>query len=148
MDGFLRSEVMTLRDMEHLFNINKIGKSGVKIEHKKLEYLNAQHIRDQFNYFESDEDKKMCTKEWREVMLATLPKELHSKIKGMSDSKMTSVMDMMKIRIHFYSDLLNHTYFFEAPSYDGPRSKAFLGKLKNQPHEVKIEILQDLTALF
>jgi len=24
-------------------------------------------------------------------------------------------MDMMKIRIHFYHDMNNHTYFFEKP---------------------------------
>ena len=56
-------------------------------------------------------------------------------------------MDMMKIRIHFYSDLLNHTYFFEEPSYENEIGKKFLKKLK-QPNEVKREILQDLITIF
>ena len=41
----------------------------------------------------------------------------------MSDHHMKAVMDMMKIRIHFYPDLINHTYFFEEPVYDHPRAK-------------------------
>lgn len=148
INAFLRSEVMSIKDMELLFNINKVGKSGVKFEQKKLEYLNSMHIRDQFNYYESEEDKKMCTDEWRKVLLATMPSELSSKIRAMSDFKMTSIMDMMKIRIHFYSDLLNHTYFFQDPSLDTKQGKKTLSKLKNQPHAVKAEILQDLITLF
>jgi len=40
----------------------------------------------------------------------------------MSDFKMTKIMDMMKIRIHFYSDLENHTYFWEDPDYTSTQS--------------------------
>ena len=56
-------------------------------------------------------------------------------------------MDMMKIRIHFYKDLLNHTYFFEEPFYDSEHAKKFIKKLK-QPTETKIEILTNLIKLF
>jgi glutamyl/glutaminyl-tRNA synthetase len=56
-------------------------------------------------------------------------------------------MDMMKIRIHFYGDLLNHTYFFEEPTYDTPRAQKFLRKLSNQPNETKCEILNDLITI-
>jgi hypothetical protein len=63
-------------------------------------------------------------------MIETLPKHLHSSIRSMSDSKMINVMDMMKIRIHFYNDLKNHTYFFEDPEYDTARGEKFLNKLK------------------
>jgi len=47
----------------------------------------------------------------------------------MSDLKMVKVMDMMKIRIHFYKDLLKHTYFWEEPEYDSAQGKKFLKKL-------------------
>lgn len=80
-------------------------------------------------------------------MLKTLPEHLHSKIRSMSDTKMTSIMDMMKIRIHFYSDLLNHTYFFEEPVYDSPITSKFMHKLK-QSNEVNSEILKDLLQIF
>ena len=56
-------------------------------------------------------------------------------------------MDMMKIRIHFYSDLNLHTYFFEQPRYDSEIGLKFLKKLK-QPNDVKCEILADLITLF
>jgi hypothetical protein len=56
-------------------------------------------------------------------------------------------MDMMKIRIHFYSDLQHHSYFFEDPKYDNDIGQKFLNKLK-QPNEVKCEILSDLIQLF
>ena len=52
-------------------------------------------------------------------------------------------MDMMKVRIHFYKDLLNHTYFFEDPFYNTEHAKKFVKKLK-QPPEIKIKILYDL----
>lgn len=48
----LRSEVMEMFEMEQLFDIEKIGKSGVKFEEQKLEYLNSMHIRNKFAYFE------------------------------------------------------------------------------------------------
>ena len=47
-------------------------------------------------------------------------------------------MDMMKTRIHFYHDLLAHSYFFEEPTYEGPASEKFLRNLK-RPNEEKIE---------
>ena len=39
-NAVLKHEVMTLDDMEKLFNIDKVGKSGVKFDLMKLEYLN------------------------------------------------------------------------------------------------------------
>ena len=52
-------------------------------------------------------------------------------------------MDLMKIRIHFFKDMCNHTYFFTEPDFDEKISEKFEKKLK-QPHDVKIEILKDL----
>jgi len=38
--------------MEAVFNIEKIGKAGVKFDEKKFEHLNAMHIRQKFAYYE------------------------------------------------------------------------------------------------
>ena len=38
---FLKHEVLSMPEMEQMFNIHKVGKSGVKFEEKKLEFLNA-----------------------------------------------------------------------------------------------------------
>ena len=129
--------------MEQLFDIHKVGKSGVKFDAKKLEYLNQQHIKHLFTYYQSQEDLEDCIKMWRQVLLTTLPEHLHSKIRSMSDAKTTMVMDMMKSRIRFYADLKAHTYFFEEPTYQQAASTKFLKKLKRDNDE-KIDILNDL----
>mmetsp|Transcript_42020 Transcript_42020/g.64368 ORF Transcript_42020/g.64368 Transcript_42020/m.64368 type:complete len:186 (-) Transcript_42020:7-564(-) len=105
------------------------------------------HIRDRFTYFEDQEEAKQCVKEWRQIMLESLPAHLHSGVRQMPHHLMQKVMDMMKSRIHFYSELANHTYFFEEPVYDHPRTKKFMKKLKKPP-QVKIAILQDMVHLF
>jgi glutamyl/glutaminyl-tRNA synthetase len=37
---FMKSEVMDMKDMAGYFNIDKIGKSPVKVDNQKLEFLN------------------------------------------------------------------------------------------------------------
>jgi glutamyl/glutaminyl-tRNA synthetase len=56
---------------------------------------------------------------------------------------MRKIMDLMKIRIHFYKDMNNHAYFFVDPEYDTKISQKFLKRLK-QPNAVKVEILNGL----
>jgi glutamyl/glutaminyl-tRNA synthetase len=55
--SYLKNEVLSMKEMENLFNILKVGKSGVKFEQKKLEFLNANHIRNKFTYFEDQAEK-------------------------------------------------------------------------------------------
>lgn len=92
---------MGIRDLEMGFNIDKIGKSPVKVDLQKVEYLNSMHIRSKFSYMDSIEQKKF-TNSWRKMLIDTLPSHLHSSIKSVSESKMTRIMDLMKVRIHFY----------------------------------------------
>ena len=68
-----KSEVMELEEMEQLFDIDKIGKSGVKFDEKKLEFLNSMHIRNKFIYFEDESEKKEAIDEWRKVLLNEMP---------------------------------------------------------------------------
>lgn len=49
----------------------------------------------------------------------------------------------MKIRIHFFKDMTNHTYFFVDPEYDTQIAIKFAKKLK-QSSEIQIQILTDL----
>lgn len=133
--------------MEKLFNIDKVGKSGVKFDMQKLEYLNQMHVRDKFTYHEDEAEKKECVDEFRGLLLDIMDPRMHSKIRSTSDTKLCKIMDMMKTRIHFYRDLTNHSYFFQQPQYDTSRAKKFFKRLR-QPNEVKIEILEDLNTLF
>lgn len=65
LNSFLKHEVLTLKEMEAMFQIEKVGKSGVKFEEKKLEFLNKMHIMNKFTYFEDQNEKKICLSEWR-----------------------------------------------------------------------------------
>jgi len=65
----------------------------------------------------------------------------------MEDQKMLKIMNLMKIRIHFFKDMAKHTYFFTDPVYDTQTAEKFLSKLK-QPDAVKKSILADLATLF
>lgn len=55
-------------------------------------------------------------------------------------------MELMKIRIHFFKDMKNHTYFFTDPIYDSAVAEKFMSKLK-QPDLVKRSILTDLSMI-
>ena len=61
----------------------------------------------------------------------------------MESQKMKKIMDLMKIRIHFFKDMAKHAYFFIDPVYDNQVAEKFLSKLK-QPDSVKRSILTDL----
>ena len=124
---------MDLESMEKLFKIEKVGKSGVKFDPRKLEFFNQSHIKNKFTYFEDKAERQQCVNEWRNVLLETMPAHLHRRIRQTSDPKILSIMDMMKVRIHFYKDLLNHTYFFEEPFYNSEHARKFIKKLK-QPN--------------
>ena len=56
-------------------------------------------------------------------------------------------MDIMKIRIRFYKDMLNHTYFFTEPYYETEFALKCIKKLK-QPLEIKIKVLKELYSRF
>lgn len=147
MAAVLKSEVLRMSEMEGLFSIGKVGKSGVKFDEGKLEFLNSMHIRDKFTYYQDLEERQECVQEFREIVMKVLDQSLHKRIRQTSDKNMLKIMDMMKQRIHFYSDLENHTYFFVEPLYNTERSQKFEKRLR-QPTEVKIEILEDLLVLF
>jgi Ni,Fe-hydrogenase maturation factor len=82
------------------------------------------HIRNKFHYFDQLEMKR-AVGQWRKVLLENLPAEYHSKVKKYNEVKLRKIMDLMKVRIHFYKDMINHTYFFEEPDYSNPITQKF-----------------------
>ena len=48
---------MELESMEKLFKIEKVGKSGVKFDPRKLEFFNHSHIKNKFTYFEDKAER-------------------------------------------------------------------------------------------
>ena len=126
--------------------MDKIGKSGVKFSQEKLEYFNSMHLRNRFDAFDQLDIKK-ATNSWRKMLLDHLPSELHPQIKRMNELKMKKIMELMKIRIHFFKDMIKHTYFFVDPEYDTQIATKFAKKLKQSP-EVQVKILKDLKDRF
>jgi hypothetical protein len=61
----------------------------------------------------------------------------------MDDTTMTKVMEMMKIRLRFLSDVKNHGYLFTDPDYTTELGQKFLGNLK-RPKDLNLKILQDI----
>jgi glutamyl/glutaminyl-tRNA synthetase len=96
---FLKHEVMRIPDMVQQFNLDKISKSGAKFDIEKLLFFNSMHIRSRFQYTPGNSE---------EITNAVRPKDLGKQINQMSDSKMKQVMDMMKVRLRYMSDIRNH----------------------------------------
>lgn len=101
------------------------------------------HLRSKFEYYDAHLDMKRSVNSWRKMLLDVLPADIHPGVKKVSEPKMRKIMDLMKIRIHFYSDMKNHTYFFIEPTYDNDFSQKLFKKLK-QPNDVKVKILEGL----
>jgi len=126
---FLKQEVLTMDDMINQFNIDKISKSGAKFDLAKLEYFNSQHITNGFSYV-SDDEKRTAVDNWRKMLIKELPDRLKARILKMDNKRMVQVMDMMKIRIRYHHDILNHKYLFEDPDYTTELAVKFYRKIK------------------
>lgn len=98
------------------------------------------HIRNRFDELTQGRDP---TESWRSMLIEQLPNELQATIKNFDSVKMRKIMELMKIRIHFFKDMKNHTYFFRPPVYDSAVAEKFLAKLK-QSDENKLKTLKDL----
>ena len=81
LSDYLNQEMIRMDEMETIFRLDKVGKSGAKFDVKKLEFLNQLHIRDRFTYYEDEQETKEIVDEWRSVMLKNMPERVHSKIR-------------------------------------------------------------------
>jgi glutamyl/glutaminyl-tRNA synthetase len=101
---FMESEVLNMEDLEAYFNILKVGKSPCKFEEEKVKYLNSQHIKRKFIYYNMNE-RRESTSRFRDLLFINLPEELHAGIRKYNYLKLAKVMDIIMSRIQFYSDL-------------------------------------------
>lgn len=62
---------------------------------------------------------KRCVHDWRRFHAESLsdPK-LASAVKTMNEHKLRKIMDLMKGKIRFSTDLDNYTYFFREPDFE------------------------------
>ena len=67
-----------MEDLLKMFDLEKVGKSGVKFSMEKLEYFNQMHIRKRFDLNGLSEGERVKkVEEWRTLLLEHLPIELH-----------------------------------------------------------------------
>lgn len=124
----LESEILTMEDLEAYFDILKIGKSPCKFYIEKFKYFNSQFIRKKYVYYNAEE-RKESTVRFRQLLIEQMPERIHSEIRKLSYNNMAKIMDMMVPRIQFYSDLVQHTYFFEEPDFTSDIAQKFEEKL-------------------
>jgi glutamyl-tRNA synthetase len=96
-------EIFTMDEMVEAFSIERIGKSGSKFDPEKTKWFNQQYLRNTPN----------------EELAKLIMPMLAEKGWNVSEAYAAQVCELMKERAVFIPDLLEGTYFFEAPSeYD------------------------------
>ncbi len=96
-------ELFDLSGLSNSFSLTRVGQSGVQFDLKKLQWFNEHYLRSR-----SAED----------IASEIQPMLGQSGLKPDLDY-LVEVVDLMRERISFPSDLLKSTYFFEEPtSYD------------------------------
>lgn len=103
------SEVLSMDDLLRMFELEKVGKSGVKFSMDKLEFFNQMHIRRRFDV-QGCTDAQVTEKieQWRTLLLENLPGELHPTIRHYEAERLSKIMALMSVRIHFFHDMANH----------------------------------------
>lgn len=86
---------------------------------------------------------KRCLSSWKKMIFEVFPSEYHKDIKSMSELRMRKLMDLMKDKITFPSDMLNHKYFFTTPDFDSKQLNSFLKKPKFS-HFESLEVFKEL----
>ena len=112
----------------------------MKFQKDKLDYLNQQHLKAKFDYFDQLEMKK-CVMSFRKMLLENYPEEDHALIKKTSEPKLKKIMDLLKGNFQLSNGLLHHKYFFIEPTYSDPNK---LLKRLTQINSEKCTILADL----
>jgi glutamyl/glutaminyl-tRNA synthetase len=78
-----------MEDLLKMFDLEKVGKSGVKFSMEKLEYFNQMHIRKRFDIAGLNEDEALKkVSEWRELLIHHLPNGLHNTIREYDNVKL------------------------------------------------------------
>lgn len=120
-------EIFSMEELIEAFSLERVGKSGSKFDPEKTKWFNQQYLR-----LRSNEE------------LARLFQPILIKKQIMfDDAKLASIIDLVKERAVFISDLWAQTYFFfEAPS-------SFNEKVaKKRWKETTPQIISDLKLIF
>lgn len=97
-------ELFTVEELIPIFSLERVIKSGAKFNADKAKWFNQEYLR----------------RRPTEQLVADFKAINGEKLKGFSDKYIGDVLDMMKERAHFITEMWDLTsYFFEAPtSYD------------------------------
>ncbi len=94
-------EIFTLAELSELFTLERVGKSGSKFDPEKTKWFNQQYLRQKSN------------SELAELFKPILDK----KSVQVNDENLLPIIELVKERLTFISDLWQQTFFFfEAPT--------------------------------
>lgn len=117
-------EVFSMKELEEIFTLDRIGKSGTKFDLHKLNWYNQHYLR------ESSID----------VILPELKKLLQEvSIELPGDEYLVEVINLMKERMYFVKDIVDEgKYFFETPTEYNEKM------LKKQWNLANVDVLKQL----
>ncbi len=94
-------EIFTLDELSEIFTLERVGKSGSKFDPEKTKWFNQQYLRQKSNH---------------ELLELFRPILVEKDIK-VNDDSLVRIIDIVKERATFISDLWQQTFFFfEAPT--------------------------------
>jgi glutamyl-tRNA synthetase len=123
-------ELFTLEELCQEFSIEKVGKSGSKFDVEKAKWYNQQYLRQKSN-------------EELAKLIQPLAAEKGYKV---SETYLAGVCAMMKERASFLPELLEDSYFFEAPTeYDAKTIKKKWKEATPERMKMLAEVLENIS---
>ncbi|KAL0476789.1 glutamyl tRS [Acrasis kona] len=123
------------------FDIDRVGRGNSVVDLKKLEWLNAQHIRGMI-----DADIDGCMKTFRDLMCEKIGTEYDLLN---NDEYLKKVLTTVKDRMKHLDDFKNFDYFFKPINFDSDGAKLFyenvISKISNKS-EILSSLSKELTA--
>ena len=94
-------EIFSLEELTEIFTLDRVGKSGAKFDPEKTKWFNQQYLRQKSN----------------EELLELFKPNIDDKGIVIEDSKLIQIIELVKERASFISDLWEQSFFFfEAPT--------------------------------
>ncbi len=120
-------EIFSIEDLIQQFDLNKVNKSGARFDPEKAKWFNQQYIR------------KKSNKELAEL----LKPELLQKGYNIDENKLLTIIELLKDRITFVTDILNEgEYFFKPPEkYD---ENVIKKKVKSESYKYIKEFAEEI----
>ena len=122
-----------------------MSKTPAVYSYDKLLYLNQQHLKLRFHYFDQLEMKR-CLLSFRKLLIDTLPADLHPAVKRYPEPRLRKLMDLLKERLKLPTDLKHHAYFFSPPELAPQELLKPLSKEHGATAERALTLLSTLEA--